>query len=996
MKASTSPEEKNQVKNNFETYTLPLDELAARLGTTLGQGLSQKEVEEKRRIYGPNVVPKVRPNLFKVYVAPFLNWLINIYLISSVVLAFLAFFLVPQAWNRVIYWLSIIAVNILITIVQEARAQRKIEAIEQLSAPKSRVIREGRFTEVSSDQIVPGDIIKLEQGDRIPADARIIEASDFRVNEASLTGESEEVVKCFDTLQVSECTTISGIRNTVFLGTYVTTGYASALVTKTGQKTQIGRISKTLKEIDKGNILLRKKVNKLAQYLALGVLVYLGAILVIHSASRFFARDLFVDRTPNLQVLATEAYDYITIAMSIMPINIPLLTTIVLVTGVLVMSSHRIIVRNLNAVESLGRVSIFCSDKTGTITKDEMTVKWIFLPTIRGKSVLYGVTGIGYEPSGRILEINSNADLESLLKEEPEVVGGGEVATKVGTRLELLLASGLLNNESSIIEEKVKTAGSREPVVFKALGNSTDASILAMFRKSKLDEAFYKSNFEEVFNYPFDSRIKRVTKVLKHNERYVMFTKGATEAILPLCGFILEDGANKAGTIDDEGKAFIDSKADAFGASGFRVVSFAFKYLDEISSWVTTEREFLENSLTYLGFVAISDPPREGVREAVSEARGAGIRTVMITGDNVETGKSIAEEAGILEEGNLAVEGCDIEGLSNEEFLRTSVFARVSPEHKMAIIDRYRKCNHVVAMTGDGVNDTLAISKADVGIAMGITGTDVAKEAADMVVADDSYNSVIAGIREGRGLFRKIQSIVFFYIAVNFAEALLYFGSSFIPDFHLMSTWQYLLITFTTHSIPPFALIIDRLNEDAMKEKPRDTEELLSKRLILALFLFSISLSLVLYAGYFATLSGLIPIFEGNKIGYVPTFSAHVPASPLSWEHAKARTLLYAIIVVAECTLVIQLRRIHKPLWRILKENNYWVTWLFIITVPIILMAIMYLPQTQLIYTLQLGLGLDIIHLTSIDWVIAISLGMIPVMALEAFRMLIFRKGLFF
>jgi Ca2+-transporting ATPase len=711
-----SLEEKDSAQNELEMYTLPLDELAARFGVDPTRGLSQEEAEERRRICGPNIIPSVRPNLFKVYFSPFLNWLIDIYLIMSTALAILAFFLVPEAWSRAILWFSIIAVNALIAIIQQARAQTRLKALEELSAPRSKVVRGGKLMKVSSEQIVPGDTIKLEQGDKIPADARIIDASDFRVNEASLTGESEEVEKLEGEMQVEECEALSGIKNTVFLGTYVTTGCASALVIKTGKGTQIGWISTNLKEINTGEILLREKVNKLAKYLALAVLFYLSITVVSHIAFPSFVRgDLFMNGALNLRLVATEVCDRIITAMSIMPINIPLLTTIVLVTGVLVMASHRVIIRDLNAVESLGRVSVLCSDKTGTITKDEMTVKWIFLPSIRRKSILYGVTGNGYQPNGRILAINSNVDLEKLLEEEPEVLGGSEAEIKAETRLELLLASGLLNNEGSIAEEKVKTDRGEE-VICKALGDATNASILILFRKSKLEEDLYKSNFREVRNYPFDSRQKRATKVFKHSDRYVVFSKGATETILPLCAFIAKDGVNEVEALNNEGKAFIDTKADVFSASGFRVISFAFKYLDELPSQSKGPREFLENDLTYLGFVAIIDPPREGVLESVSEAKSAGIKIVMITGDNLETGKSIAEEVGIFEQGTLAVEGCDIERLSDEEFLKVSVFARVSPEHKMDIIDRYKKKSHVVAMTGDGVNDALAIAEADVGM----------------------------------------------------------------------------------------------------------------------------------------------------------------------------------------------------------------------------------------------------------------------------------------
>ncbi|MFH0896427.1 MAG: cation-translocating P-type ATPase, partial [Candidatus Bathyarchaeota archaeon] len=374
----------------------------------------------------------------------------------------------------------------------------------------------------------------------------------------------------------------------------------------------------------------------------------------------------------------------------------------------------------------------------------------------------------------------------------------------------------------------------------------------------------------------------------------------------------------------------------------------------------------------------------------VLEAKSAGIKTVMITGDSIETGKNIAQEVGIFEKGSLAVEGCNVEQLSDEEFPKTTVFARASPEDKMNIIDCYKKKNHVIAMTGDGVNDALAISTADIGIAMGITGTDVAKEAADMVITDDSFNSVIAGIREGRGLFQKIRGIIFFYIAVNLAEALVYFGSSFMLGFNLLSPLHQMFITFTTHFIPPIALIIDSLNKDVMSEKPRDTENIFNKRLIVALLLFSISLSLVLYFGYFGTLYGLIPLFPENKIGF------HTGFISTSLAQAKARTLLYTILVVAECTLVISLRRINKPIPRILVEDNNWVIWSFILIIPAILIALMYLPEIRINSVRFIITNLELVRLTSLDWATAILLGLIPIALLEFYKMWVKRRGLFF
>ncbi|MCD6514552.1 MAG: cation-transporting P-type ATPase [Candidatus Odinarchaeota archaeon] len=992
--------EKELELSEVETYTLPLEELIKRLKTDIERGLDQKEVERRLAIFGPNVIPKIKPSLFKVYIAPLLNWLINIYLIISTILAVFAFLILPEIWGQVIEWLSVIAVNAALAIVQQARAQTKLEALQRLSAPKSKVIREGKIIEIPSEQIVPGDIIKLDQGDRVPADARIISASSLRVNEAPLTGESEEVEKFEHDVPLDKDTPLSRRKNMVFLGTYVTAGSATALVVKTGRQTEIGKISKDLEELSTGEIPLRQKVNRLAKYLGLAVVIYLSIAITYNMFLLYTNNLIFVNGIFNTKLVIKEIVRCLITAMSIMPINIPLLTTIILLTGVLAMAKHQVIIRDLNSVESLGRVSVVCSDKTGTITKNEMTVKWVWIPRFQSSDgALYGVTGVGFEPSGKILSVklDGNPNLREIITKEPETLGDGEVRIEQYTPLEYLLASGYLNNDSSITKEKVKGPDKkREQIAYKAIGDTTDASILVLFYKSKLDPEIYKNRFQLVRNYPFDSKLKRMTKVFldKENGRYVVFTKGATEVLLPRCNYIVKDKVADIEILDEKKKEHIGERTRLFASEGYRVISFSFKYMDSLPPKGDNEREVIESDMIYLGFVAIIDPPREGVRDSVFEAKSAGIKPIMITGDSVETAKSIAMQVGIAGENDLAVEGSKIPYLTDDEFLRTTVFARVSPEHKKIIIERYKKRDQVVAMTGDGVNDALAISMADVGIAMGISGTDVAKQAADMIIADDSFTSIVVGIREGRGLFQKIRAIIFFYIAVNFAEALVYFGSSLIPGFYLLNTWQQIYIFMTAHSLPPFALIIDRLSRDVMKEKPRDTEGIFNIPLRNALMIFSLSLALSMSIAYFATYYGIIPVFDFNKAGYVPRFQVSID-DPVNWAQAKARTMLHTVAFVAECTLVISLRRLNKPIHKILKEDNYWILWPLIVLVPIAHLILMYMPETQLILIQAMGINLEVVQLTWIDWIIALALGLFPILLLESYKIWLKKHGRF-
>jgi len=969
-----------------EAHRLPLEELVKQSRTSLETGLSQKEAEEKLQIYGPNVIPRIKPSLFKIYIAPLLNWLINIYLIISTVLAIFALIL-PEVWTQVVQWLSVIGINSAIAVVQQARAQTKIEALQELSAPKSKVIRDGGLKEIPAEQLVPGDIIRLEQGDRVPADARIITARSLKVDEASLTGESREVEKSESDTPVEGDIPIHRRRNMVFLGTYVTVGSARALVVTTGRETQLGRISGKLEELNIGEIPLRQRVNRIAKYLGLAVLVLLSILLTYNMIFLYLDNSLIIEGTLNTALVSRTIVRSLITAMSIMPINIPLLTTLILVTGVLAMAKHRVVIRNLNVVETLGRISVVCSDKTGTITKNEMTVKWICFPA-DSKGILYGITGTGFEPKGEVIAISPNESLEEIVGKEPEVVGGRPVRVERETRLEYLLVSGLLNNESAIVEDKVRTTSDqREQKAYKALGDTTDASILTLFRKSKLDEDLYRSRFQEERSYPFESRLKRMTRVFKdkYTDQHVVFTKGATEVVLPRCDSVAEDGNSEVALSDDH-ESRITGKVNLFASSGYRVISFAFKHLRELQLDGKTKREFFEDQLTYLGFVAITDPPREGVRQSILEAKGAGIKPIMITGDSVMTARNIAQQVGIAEEGELAVEGQEIGSLADEEFTKTSVFARVSPEQKMIIAERYRKQNRVVAMTGDGVNDVLAISVADVGISMGTTGTDVAKQSADMIISDDSFNSIVSGIREGRGIFQRIQSIIFFYIAVNFAEAMIYFGSSFIPGFYLLNTWQQIYIFMMAHSVPPFALIIDRMSKDVMKEKPRDMEGI-TRQQQAAFLLFSISLALMFYIVYFGTLDGFIPFFEENRMGYIPSFTPDDFLNPANWAQAKARTMLHTVAFIAECTSIMSLRRMNKPIHRILKEDHYWIVWVLILLVPLAHLILMYIPEIQSIFVLTLSISLDIIHLTWIDWTIAILLGLVPILSLESCKM---------
>ncbi len=978
-----------------EVYTLPIDEIISRLNTDPDKGLQKEEAIRRYKEFGPNVLPKVKGSIFKVYIAPLLNWLINIYLIVCAILIVLAMWQ-PSVWGQVTQWLAVIAVNAFIAVFQQVRAQSKLEALESLSAPKSRVMRDGQMQEIDTSELVPGDIIELSEGDKVSADARILKAANLSVNEASLTGESETVKKDETGAPKPPDTPISMRTNMVFYGTYVATGSARVVVVRTGANTEMGKISGKLQELNTGEIPLRQKVNKLAKYLGIGVVIYLFASILYRTYYLWTTDQLFIGGQLNINVFIAELVGSLVTGMSIMPINIPLLTTIVLLTGVLAMAKHKVIVRNLNAVESLGRISIIASDKTGTITKNQMTVKWICTPG-KEDAKLYAVTGTGFEPKGNIYLPNTNSLSESVIKEGPDNKVQGSILKppEKDSTLAGLLICGLLNNDSEVVEDP---SGPRGKVIYKAIGDATDASMLTLFRKSGFDEIAIKREYQLIREFPFDSTIKRMSKIYKKGDLHYVFTKGATEVLVPLCNYVSLEKMENIVPMTQEFKDKILKKAAEFSSMGYRVISLAYRVLKDLPPHDDNERTFVEQNLVYLGLVAIMDPPREGVRDSVLEAKNAGITPVMITGDSPETALSIARQVEIADETSIAVEGKHIEYLDDESFDKVRVFARVSPEHKSIIVDRYQKKERVVAMTGDGVNDALALSMADVGIAMGITGTDVAKQAADIVIADDSFNSIVVGVRQGRGLFQKIRVMIFFYIAVNLAEALVYFGSSFIPGFYLLDTWQQIYIFMTAHSLPPLGIVFDRIDKGVMKEKPRDTEAIFNKYLWKALGLFAVSFALVLYFVYFGTLNGLIPLNPDNFQGYIPLkwYSEINRYKPMNWEQAKARTMLHTVVFFVEITLVLSIRRINKPLAKSLKEDNFWFVWFMIILIPLAHFLLMFNPEIQYLLIQYTGINLEVIRLSFSDLLICILSAAVPIGLFEAYKIHLLRKGEFF
>jgi len=995
-------------------HSIELDKLVTLLETDLEKGLTDDNAAKKLEKYGLNEIPKPKQSFWQVYLAPLLNTLIVVYLImTSLILVLAVIYLIlnpadKSIWFTAAQWLVIVGVNFAIAIVQQARAQKKIEALHKMAAPAAVVIRNNNEKEITTEEVVPGDVIKIAQGDKIPADARIIKSSSLRVNESSLTGESVPSTKFEDgNSTIAEDTSIGERKNMLFNGTFVTMGSGLAIVVNTGGNSEFGKISLELGELNTGDIPIQQKVNTIGNYLVGGMLIIFG-LLVVYQGVLVLADPNNQTIIKNLTAgtlsiedariffgeLIFKISSVIITAMSVVPINIPLLTTIVLITGVLAMAKHNVIIRNLASIESLGRISVLCSDKTGTITAGQMTVKRVWDATTDEH---YYVTGLGYSPDGKIIPLKDENDTIN----EKEARTQKSISIDLESSLGMLITSGMLNNDSKIIEEYIEAT---EQTVYNCTGSPTESALLTLFHKTNFNEDSIKKKYSLIREYPFDSALKRMTKIfdLKGNGKFV-FTKGATEVLLPRCSSISFE--NKiVRKMDKKERTKILDIIEIYASQGYRILSLAYKKIDSLPKKGDKERDEIETNLSYLGFVTVLDPPRDRVDESVKETRVAGITPIMITGDSQLTAASIANSIGLVHklkhqthEGNMAAR------LNDDDFRDTRVFARVAPQDKQIIVERYQKQNRIVAMTGDGVNDALALSMADAGIAMGIAGTEVSKQAADLVIADDSFNSIVTGIREGRALFQRIRVIIFFYICLNLAEAAIYIGSSFLTEiigpnvyFALMDNMQRAYIFGIAHTFPPLALILDVIPRDIMDRDPIDTAGIFNKKLAYTLLATSITLAAVIYLVYFTCLFGLIPVngvnegFFGAEIVFQEAGNAVTGLRPINMEpfgqyalsHAKSRTLTHSILYLTIPFIVLSIRRVDKSLIKAIKEDSSWLTYVLIFSIIPIHLILMYFTPIQVLFA-DFGLYLDIIALSLGDWILCLIAALIPVLVLE-------------
>ena len=752
-------------------HSLEVDEVLKLLNIQL-KGLSEEEAERRLRQYGPNELPTGRRFVtLRILANQFKDVFVAILLVATAISAFL---------GKIIDALVIVAVvvaNAVVGFFQEYRSEKALEALRKYTAPKARVIRDGVVKIIPAREIVPGDLVVLETGDRVPADCRLVEAVELRTVEAALTGESTPVKKSVRPLPPD--TPVPDRVNMVFMGTHVVHGRGLAVVVATGRSTEFGKIARMVGELKAEETPLKRRLAKFASKLSIVVAIICGVI---------FAVGLLTSKASLIDLFMTS----IALAVAAVPEGLPAVVTVTLALGAIMLAKRNAIVTRLSSAETLGSTTVICVDKTGTVTKGEMTVRRLYV-----WDRLVEVTGVGYEPRGSFLQ------------------DGKPVDPLKDPQLELLLKICALCNNSTL---------RRSDGSWRIYGDPTEGALLVSAAKAGLWRDELEKSHPRVGEIPFTSERKRMTTFHRTGEGGALaFMKGAPEVVVKLCSKILTPKGEVAMT--DEHRRKILETSSSMASQGLRLIAAAYRKVEPSQELGSS----LERDMTFVGIQAMIDPPREEAVEAARMCMEAGVKTVMITGDHKLTAIAVAREVGIYREGDLVLTGRDLNAMGDGELReivdKVSVYARVSPEHKLRIVEALKSKGHIVAMTGDGVNDAPALKRADIGIAMGITGTDVSKEAADMILADDNFATIVSAVRGGREIYDRIRNFTFYMLRCNLGEIALITLLSALGHPTLITAAMILWINLVTDGPPAVSMSVDPPFEDVMKRPPRNPEE---------------------------------------------------------------------------------------------------------------------------------------------------------------------------
>lgn len=805
-------------------------------------GLSSKQAKENLEAYGLNELnQKKKKSIIQVFFSQFKDLLIFI-LIAAGIISMLS-----NNVESTIVIFAVIILNAILGTVQHFKAEQSLDSLKALSAPSAKVIRDGKKIEIPSKNVVPGDILVLEAGDLITADGRVIESYSLQVNESSLTGESLSVDKVTDKIESQEVA-LGDQKNMVFSGSLVTYGRALVVVTSTGMKTEIGKIATLMEETQEKKTPLQVSLDDFSKKLAI---IILGICVIVFGLSLY-------RKMPVLDSLMFA----VALAVAAIPEALSSIVTIVLALGTQKMAKENAIIKKLRAVEGLGSVSIICSDKTGTLTQNKMTVRKIY---VDGKLI-----------NGSEISLNNKVE-------------------------EYLIKNSILCNDSTSKDGK-------------EIGDPTEVALVNLGHEILINEVELRSKYERLAEIPFDSDRKLMSTLHKIDNKNIMFTKGALDVILDRVKFIMTSDGVRELTENDKNEILDVNRR--LSESGLRVLSFAYKELNEIKELNLND----EYNYTFIGLISMIDPPREESKQAVADCIMAGIKPIMITGDHKITASAIAKEIGILRDGDRAIEGLEIDKMSDEELKENiehiSVYARVSPEHKIRIVRAWQEKGQIVAMTGDGVNDAPALKQADIGIAMGITGTEVSKDAASVILTDDNFATIVKSVSNGRSIYNNIRSSIKFLLSGNTSGIIAVLYSSIMALPMPFAAVHLLFINLLTDSLPAIAIGMEQSNKDLLKDKPRGKDEsILNKDFLLGLgvegLLIGIFTIIAFYAGNpmktpltastmaFATLC-LARLFQGfNCRGKGSIFKLGVFSNKYVWyAFAVGLVLLNAVLFI--------------------------------------------------------------------------------------------------
>ena len=920
-----------------EAHAKPIQEVVAGLQTHPERGLSQQEAQQRMHQLGANeLTEKPRPGFLALLWDQFNNYLVIILIIAAVISLALG------EWVDSIAIMCIVVLNAVVGVIQESKAEQALAALKKMAAPNAQVIRDGHQLTIAGRELVPGDVVMLEAGNYVPADLRLVSSVNLKVEEASLTGESVPVEKKAAALLDKEVA-LGDRKNSAFMSTMVTYGRGKGIVIGTGMHTQIGMIAEMIQSYEDEPTPLQLKLEHLGKVLGTACLAICGVVLIYGLFRDTRLSDIFSIGLVNY--VQAEQKDIInlfmtavSLAIAAVPEGLPAIVTICLALGMQQMVKRHALIRKLPAVETLGCATVILSDKTGTLTQNEMTVVQGWTAGKRFK-----VTGEGYAPSGKFL-----------LDEQPFDVGADRDA-------QMLLHGALLCNDAALEQNE---AG--EAAQWRIIGDPTEGAMAVVAMKAGFQRGELEQTLPRVQEIPFDSDRKRMTTIhqavgVGSYPPILAFVKGAPDVILDLCTHVRQDG-NAIPLSDAKWREVLDQNRD-LASHALRVLGVACRTLEAVPGNPTPEA--IEKDLTFVGLLGMIDPARPEVIEAVRVANGAGLRSVMVTGDHKETAEAIAREIGILTPGGLVLTGPEIERLSDAELAaqtdRLQVCCRVSPQHKTRIVDAMKASGHVAAMTGDGVNDAPALKRANIGVAMGITGTDVSKQTADMVLTDDNFASIVAAIEQGRIIYSNIRKFVYFLLACNVGEILIIFGAMLFGMPIPLRPVHLLWLNLVSDGAPALALGMEKGDKDIMKYPPRPPKEPVINR------------DMAIGIGVIALVDALAILFV-FYLG-LQRYPGHLEA---------AQTIAFVTLCTSELVRAFTARSEYNSIFAIGIFSNRWMVWAVGASFTLVLLVV-YVPFLQPFF--------DTVPLTLDDWLMMAPFFFVSAVAMELLKVYFRRRS---